>query len=210
MQNAKEALARVPFFADLSRRDLKRLAVLCVPKQFEAGTEILKEGAVGLGLYLISDGRVEVFKTENERRRKLAVLGAGDVLGEMALIDDKPRSASAVALERTSALLLSRDSFRTVVKKSPSVAWALVPELAGRLRDVEDRLMAAEGAAEDAETRTAEAGTRAEEAEDRAEPGRTAGRGFPARRRRSAATETPSRGTPARSAARFCLPNTPS
>lgn len=148
MRDVEQALARVPFFADLNRRDLRRLAALCVPKEFAAGAEILTEGAVGLGLYLITEGRVEVFKTERGRRWRLAELGAGDVLGEMALIDAKPRSASAVALRPTSALLLSRDSFQTVVRKRPAVAWALVPELAARLRDMEDRLVAGGWAAE--------------------------------------------------------------
>ena len=170
MREAEEALARVPFFADLGRRDLKRLAAMCVPKRFEAGAEILKEGAVGLGLFLITEGQAEVFKTEKGRRRRLAVLDAGDVLGEMALIDEKPRSASAVALVPTSALLLSRDSFRTVVKRSPDVAWALVPTLAGRLREVEDRLIRVQAQAEEAEAR-------AKEAEARPKPKTAAGDG---------------------------------
>ncbi len=148
MPNTEEALAKVPFFADLSSRDLKRLAALCVPKRFDAGAEILSEGAVGLGLFLITAGEVEVFKTEDGRRRRLAVLGTGDVLGEMALIDERPRSASAVALESTTALLLSRDGFETVVERSPAVAWAMVPELAARLRDAQDRLIEAEARAD--------------------------------------------------------------
>ncbi len=167
MRNTEEALAEVTFFKDLASRDLKRLAALCVPKQFDAGAEILSEGAVGLGLFLICEGRVEVFKTEDGRRRRLAVLGAGDVLGEMALIDEGTRSASAVALEPASTLLLSRDGFRTVVKKSPAVAWALVPELASRLREAQDRLIAAEARAE---TRDEEA-PRGDEAR-KTEPGR--------------------------------------
>ena len=152
----EEALGKVAFFAGLNRRDLRHLATLCVPKTFETGAVILREGALGLGLYLISKGRVEVFKTERGHRRKLAELGSGDVLGEMALIDDKPRSASAEALEPTSALLLSRDSFRIVVKKSPAVAWAMVPELAKRLREVEDRLVEVECQGEEAQVRNVE------------------------------------------------------
>lgn len=154
MLHPEEALAKVPFFSELDRRDLKRLAALCVPKEFRTGAELLAEGAVGLGLFLIGEGRVEVFKTEKEHRRRLAVLGAGEVLGEMALIDEKPRSASAVALEPTSALFLSRESFRTVVRRSPDVAWAMVPNLAERLREAQDRLMDAELEAEEADARS--------------------------------------------------------
>ena len=163
---AEEALSQVPFFTDLNRRDLRRLASLTIPRQFDKGAEILREGAVGLGLFLLSAGRVEVFKTEGGRRRRLAVLGPGDVLGEMALIDEKPRSASAVALEDTSALLLSRDSFRTVVKKSPEVAWALVPELAQRLRQADENLVAAEAPAGDAGLRPDDPATRLSNAAD--------------------------------------------
>jgi len=141
---AEDALAHVPFFAELRPRDLKRLAKLCIPKHFDTGAEIIKEGSMGLGLFLITRGRVEVFRLDTGRRQDLAILGDGDVLGEMALIDDKPRSASAVALEPTSTLLLSRDGFRQVVAKSPAVAWTLVPELAERLREVENRLFEAE------------------------------------------------------------------
>jgi len=171
MLHPEEALARVPFFAELGRRDLKRLAALCVPREFRSGAELLAEGSVGLGLFLIDEGRVEVFKTEKGHRRRLAVLGAGEVLGEMALIDEKPRSASAVALEPTSALFLSRESFRTVVKKSPDVAWALVPNLAERLREAQDRLMDAELEAEEADARSEEleAEARRGEAPDDAE-----------------------------------------
>lgn len=169
MLHPEEELARVPFFSELGRRDLKRLAALCVPKEFRTGAELLEEGAIGLGLFLIGDGRVEVFKTEKGHRRRLAVLGAGEVLGEMALIDEKPRSASAVALEPTSALFLSRESFRTVVKKSPDVAWALVPNLAERLREAQDRLMDAELEAEEADARSEELEAEAhrEEASDK-------------------------------------------
>lgn len=156
MLRPEEELARVPFFSELGRRDLKRLAALCVPKEFRTGAGLLEEGAVGLGLFLIGEGRVEVFKTEKGHRRRLAVLGSGEVLGEMALIDEKPRSASAVALEPTSALFLSRENFRTVVKKSPDVAWALVPNLAERLRDAQDRLIDAEVEAEEADARSEE------------------------------------------------------
>ena len=66
----------------------------------------------------------------------LAVVGSGALLGEMALIDDQPRSASAVALEPTECLLITRDSFHTLVRKDPEIAWCIVPTLAERMREL--------------------------------------------------------------------------
>ncbi len=144
MQSVENALAKVSFFSTLSQKNLRKLANLCMPREFPADSLMLQDGTTGLGLFLITAGRVEVFKTEDERRISLAILGEGDILGEMALVDDQPRSASAVTLEPTSSLLLTRDSFRTLVKKNPEVAWAIVPSLAERLRDLQNRLLEAE------------------------------------------------------------------
>lgn len=148
MQSVENALAKVSFFSTLNQKTLRKLANLCMPREFPADSLMLQDGTTGLGLFLITSGRVEVFKTEDERRISLAVLGEGDILGEMALVDDQPRSASAVTLEPTTSLLLTRDSFRTLVKKNPEVAWAIVPSLAERLRDLQNRLLEAEARAD--------------------------------------------------------------
>jgi hypothetical protein len=79
----------------------------------------------------------------------------GDVLGEIALIDDQPRSASAIAKTKTECLLLTRDSFETLVKKEPDVAWCVVPVLAERIRELHERAVAAEGRLREAETAAA-------------------------------------------------------
>jgi CRP-like cAMP-binding protein len=65
----------------------------------------------------------------------------GDLLGEMALLDDRPRSATAVALEPTSCLLITRANFQSLLRKDPEIGWCVVPVLAGRLRDLEERLL---------------------------------------------------------------------
>ena len=138
------ALTRVRLFAALAPRDLRRLARACTLKDYAPGEEILREGGTGLGLFIITSGRVEVFKTIGERRIQLAVLGHGDVLGEMALLDDQPRSASAMALAATECLLLSRARFRALLKTRPRIAWPIVPALARRVRDLQQRLIEAQ------------------------------------------------------------------
>jgi CRP-like cAMP-binding protein len=144
-KGVEEILAGVPIFSRLNKRDLKKLAKLCVPKAFEAQETILEEGATGLGLFVLTSGRAEVFKGKGADRVVLGAMEEGDVLGEIALIDDQPRSASAVAQTPTECLLLTRDSFETLVKTEPEIAWCIVPSLAERVRELHARALAAEG-----------------------------------------------------------------
>ena len=135
------ALSRVRIFSALRRRDLRKLASACLLRHYAAGESMIEEGTTGLGLFIITAGRVEVFMAHENGRVPLAVLGEGDVLGEMALLDDRPRSASAAALEATDCLLLSRDRFRTLLRRRPRIAWPIVPSLVGRVRDLQTQLL---------------------------------------------------------------------
>ncbi|MCP4202726.1 MAG: cyclic nucleotide-binding domain-containing protein [bacterium] len=143
-ERVEEILAGVPIFSRLNKRDLKKLAKLCVPKTFEEQETIIQEGATGLGLFVITSGRAEVFKGKGEDKVVLGAMEEGDVLGEIALVDDQPRSASAVAQTPTECLLLTRDSFETLVKTEPEIAWCIVPSLAERVRELHARALAAE------------------------------------------------------------------
>lgn len=142
--STEDLLARVPLFAELNQRSLRRLAKLCIPRSYSEGTEIITEGSTGLGMFLITAGRVEIFKSDEDSTIPLAVMKAGDILGEMALVDDRPRSASAVALEPTRCLLITRDSFHTLRMRDPEIAWCVVPTLATRLRALQTRVIEGE------------------------------------------------------------------
>jgi len=139
--NAADFLARAPLFARLERRSLRKLAGLCMPRDFETGAIVISEGDTGLGLFVVVSGRIEVTKGSGEDAVRLAVMEPGDLLGEMALIDDQPRSASAVALEPTRCLLITRNSFQTLTAKDPEIAWCLLPTLAERIRDLQQRMI---------------------------------------------------------------------
>jgi CRP/FNR family cyclic AMP-dependent transcriptional regulator len=132
-------LAGVPIFAELGRRDIGKLAALCMPKDFPAGTRIVAEGSAGLGMYVITGGSVEIYTGEGATRRHIAILGPGDIVGEMALVDDHPRSATALALADTQCLLITRDGFQTLVRRNAEIAWCIVPVLASRFRRLERR-----------------------------------------------------------------------
>ncbi len=139
-REAQELLARAPVFADLSTRSLKKLFALSVPRAYEAGTTLIAEGDTGLGLLVITQGTADVFKGHGEDRVRLATLGRGDVVGEQSLIDDEPRSASVIAREDTTCLLITRTGFQDLVKRESDIAWCFVPLLSTRLRQLQERV----------------------------------------------------------------------
>lgn len=132
--NKREAVARVPLFAKLDPKHLDKLADMSVPRSFPKDTLLIKEGTVGLGMFIIVSGRVEVYKGEGESRTTLSVLEASSIVGEMALIDDQYRSANVRALEPSECLLVSRDSFNTLIRQDPDVGLAIMAALAERIR----------------------------------------------------------------------------
>ena len=137
----EDALAQVPLFSQLSRKDLKRLAKGTVTRQFEKGHVIVKEGDQALAFYLICSGHAEVVKgAEGSNPRVLSTLGPGDFFGEMALIDGYLRSASVRALEDTECLVLSRWDFMAELRSSPYIAVQMLPVLSRRLREIESHL----------------------------------------------------------------------
>ncbi len=142
---AEKFLAKAPLFARLDGRGLRRLAGLCVPRTFQVDEEIVSEGSTGLGLFVITAGRVEVVKGTGEDRVVLAELGEGDIIGEMALVDDQPRSATIKTLEPTSCLLITRSSFQSLVDQEPDIAWCIVPILATRIRALQEELITGHG-----------------------------------------------------------------
>ena len=149
--DALQLLGGVPTFAELPRRSLKKLVRLCTPRDYPAGSVIIEEGATGLGLFVVIEGTAEVFKGHGEARTTLGQIGRGDVVGEIALIDDQPRSASVVATSDTRCLLITRNSFQGLVRREPEIAWCFVPVLSERVRTLHAHVMAAEEEVADGE-----------------------------------------------------------
>jgi len=134
MQPLTESIGRTEFFAGIDKKLLKKVAESAIVCDYEKGEVIVREGEMGLGMYVIMRGRVEVTKDRNGSRLALAELGADQFFAEMSLIDDKPRSATITTLEETECLLFTRDSFVTLMGKNPQLAIRLARCLAGRLR----------------------------------------------------------------------------
>ncbi len=137
----EDTLAQVPLFSQLSRRALRRLARGTISRDFGKGDVIVKEGEQAVAFYLVLSGRVEVVKqAEGATPKVQGILGPGDFFGEMALIDDYPRSATVRALEDTECLELWRWDFRYELHRSPSIAVEMLPDLSRRLRQTNAQL----------------------------------------------------------------------
>src|SRR5438105_2228232 len=133
-------LKRVSWFEDLDQRSLDAIANSAVEQSYQPGQEIVRQGDTGVGAFIIRSGRVEIVQSKEGKESKIATLGPGDVIGEMALLDEFPRSATARAIEPTTALGIQRWHFRGILESHPQIALALLPMLTRRIRNAEGRL----------------------------------------------------------------------
>jgi CRP/FNR family transcriptional regulator, cyclic AMP receptor protein len=130
MSSMVDSLRAVPLFADVSGRDLKRLAASMREVSFDAGREVVGEGNSAVGFFVILDGKARVSQGSQDR----GVLTTGDYFGEMALIDGEERSASVHAETALRCATMISPSFRLFVTEHPEVAWALLTAMVKRVR----------------------------------------------------------------------------
>jgi len=130
-----EVLARLPLFEACSERDLDKVASIAVECNRPAGTTLTREGQEGGLLFVILDGKAEILRNG----RALGTLTAGDVVGELALIDGYPRSASVRAVTDVHLLEIPAAEFRGLVRGSPKLVRNLLQALAHRIRDMDER-----------------------------------------------------------------------
>jgi CRP/FNR family cyclic AMP-dependent transcriptional regulator len=124
-------LKEVPLFSTFSEKQLKSVRKTAKEKKFQSEEAIVREGdASNTGFYLILDGQVEVKQDEST----LSKLGSGQFFGEMAVLDENPRSADVVATTDTKCLLLTSWDFKALIKTYPDMATKVISELANRLR----------------------------------------------------------------------------
>lgn len=135
------ALQNVPFFNNLQQEDAAELAGRLIPRRFGAGQVIFHLGDPGGLLYIISRGKVKISYTTPEGQEVvLAILGPGEFFGELALLDDSPRSATAEALEPTEAWTLHRDDFIHYISENPAFALHVLQTLAQHIRRLNAQL----------------------------------------------------------------------
>ncbi len=141
-----EILKQAPLFSSLSPRFLKGLGESATRRRFEAGDFIVRQGNPGIGLFVITSGKVQVAKTDaSGQRYEIAQHGPGEVIGEMAVLDGAVRSADVIALEPTECLVLASWAFNSFVEAHPKVALEILPMVVKRFRETNEALMRAEG-----------------------------------------------------------------
>jgi CRP/FNR family transcriptional regulator, cyclic AMP receptor protein len=134
-------LSTVPLFTGLNGEELQSFADLTRERSYPKGSVILFENDPGDSLFVVRSGRVKVVLIgEDGREVILGVLGVGQHFGELALIDEQPRSAHVIAMEDANLIVLRREDFRRRVESSPSVAWSLLTELSRRLRRADEKI----------------------------------------------------------------------
>jgi len=141
----KEALSKIFLFRELTPKEMDVLIAISKEKRAKKNEVIFKEGAVGDAFYLIILGSVRISTiVPGVGEEALTILREGEYFGEMALIDDAPRSASAIANEDTLLLLIEKDNFRKLLAKETGIAykllWVFTKTLSARLRKTDEQL----------------------------------------------------------------------
>lgn len=122
-------LAQAPVFAGLPRRFLGRIGAQLFEKGYAAGEVVFQEGETGKGLFIVLDGSVDIVRATAEKEQTLVTLGPGASFGEMALIDDLPRSATARVASASRLLILYRTNFETLVEGDRAIALSVMRNL---------------------------------------------------------------------------------
>jgi CRP-like cAMP-binding protein len=136
-----ELLARVPVFSTLEADDLRRIEQLAVPRHFEAGQVVFREGDSSDTCYVVHAGRARAVHEHGDGRTiTLATFGPGEIFGELALFEDELRSATVEALQDTSVVAVLGPDMRRLMAEHPQISMRLVIALGRRLRETNERL----------------------------------------------------------------------
>ena len=141
----EDALARVDLFSGLRYKDLTQIAKCCREARYSPGSVLLSQGEKGLGLFIITKGTVRITRANSPdgAEEVLATAGMADIVGEMALLDDLPRSATVTAVDEVTALVLPKGEFRMILRHilstDPDVGLDLLAVLTRRLREAQHR-----------------------------------------------------------------------
>jgi CRP/FNR family transcriptional regulator, cyclic AMP receptor protein len=144
MSNSKEIvtfLQKVPFFRGLKNRQLENLAKRMVVRDYKAGDVIVSQGQGGEGFFILTSGHAEANRRRADGESVVVnQFDPTDFFGELALLDDGPRTASIVATENTRCLVLVRWDFLAILREDAEMAVIILMELAHRFRVTLDTL----------------------------------------------------------------------
>jgi CRP/FNR family transcriptional regulator len=136
-----ELLGRVPVFATLEPGDLEQIAQMALPRHFEPGQVVFREGDESDTCYVVREGHARAVRSHGDGRTiTLATFGTGDIFGELAMFEDERRSATVEAIEPTSVIGVLGPDMRRLMVEHPQIAARLVVALGRRLRETNERL----------------------------------------------------------------------
>jgi CRP/FNR family transcriptional regulator len=128
-------LKKVPFFSQLEHEVLESLAETAIPKMWSKGEIIFSEGNPCPGLFVVHSGAVKIFKTSSKGREQvLAIETAGRAVAELAVLDEGPYPASAMAMDDAILLLILTRDFQNLCRRHPEIGFRIIKALAGRFR----------------------------------------------------------------------------
>ncbi|HMD88371.1 MAG TPA: ATP-binding protein [Anaerolineaceae bacterium] len=130
-------LQKVPLFANLPDTDLEQLCQQVEELSLRSDDLLFSEGSIGQNAYVIKQGQIEIYKTSDGKKIQIAVRLPGEVIGEMALLQAAPRSASARAISDCQLIVISHDQMDHLLDSSPSASRSMLSTITSRLRDTE-------------------------------------------------------------------------
>ncbi len=131
--NTKDWLQKVPLFRGLSKKQLRDISGLATRLHEPAGAVLTKEGKPGHEFIIVIEGEIEVRKGD----RVIATRGAGDYVGEIALLDQRPRTATVVAKTPVVIEVIGQREFRTLLAKAPELSSDIMNTMAQRLAELD-------------------------------------------------------------------------
>lgn len=140
-----ELLRNIPMFANIEPSKLKLLAFTSERLTFEAGDTLFNEGDTGDNAYIIIDGEADVMIKSANGPIKVAHFGRNDLVGEIAILCDVPRTATVTASRRLETMVISKDLFYRLIMEFPQIAVAIMRELARRLETTNAQLRSRSG-----------------------------------------------------------------
>jgi len=141
LTNKDLLLKKLPLFAKLNDKDIVSLSACLVLKAYPKNSILVNEGDETDSLFIIESGKVKVFLSDEEGKEViLNILSVGDYFGEIALLDDQPRSASVMSLENSRFWLISKKEFESWLVQYPDIALLLLKDMSSRLRFLTDNV----------------------------------------------------------------------
>ena len=140
-EDTTQLLSRVPAFSTLAEDDLMRVAEVAVPRRFDGGEVVFREGDESDTCYIVRSGRARAVREHSDGRTiTLSNFGPGDIFGELAMFDDERRSATVETLEETEVIAILGGDMRRLLREHPDIAVKLLAALGRRLRETNERL----------------------------------------------------------------------